>query len=57
MKVKLLNTVEKLKKVIGEFKKRGVPVLTVNAEDGERANKKCIDDFVKMLMDDYLATD
>lgn len=32
-------------------------MLTVNAEDGERANKKCIDDFVKMLMDDYLATD
>ena len=40
--------------MIGEFEKRGVPVLTVNAEDGEQANTKHIDDFIKILMNDYL---
>lgn len=45
---------KKRKKVIGEFEKRGVPVLTVNAEDGEQANTKHIDDFIKILMNDYL---
>lgn len=57
MNMKLLNIVEKLKKrnkMIGEFEKRGVPVLTVNAEDGEQANTKHIDGFIKILMNDYL---
>ncbi len=29
-------------------------MLTVNAEDGEQVNTKYIDDFIKILMNDYL---
>ncbi|WP_035578951.1 AAA family ATPase [Halomonas sp. TG39a] len=38
---------EKRKKVIRKFKTRGVPVLTINAEDSSQENTKYIDDFVK----------
>lgn len=44
------KTQEKRKKIIREFEKRGVPVLTVNAEDSEQTAAKYIDDFAKGVM-------
>lgn len=41
---------EKRKKVIREFEKRGVPVLTINAEDDEQTIIRNIDGFIKRII-------